>query len=54
MEITDLKFMQGYIRMCSDGWLQGWHERNGGNLTYRMTEQEATAARPFFAPRVSG
>lgn len=50
MEITDLKFMQGYIRMCSDGWLQGWHERNGGNLTYRMTEQEATAAWPFFGP----
>ncbi|WOC32745.1 MULTISPECIES: rhamnulose-1-phosphate aldolase [Caproicibacterium] len=52
MEMTDLKFMQGYIRMCNDGWLQGWHERNGGNLTYRMTAKEAEAARPFFgAPR---
>ncbi len=48
MKMTDLPFLQGYIRMCTDGWLQGWHERNGGNLTYRMTAEEAAAARPFF------
>ncbi len=33
--------------MCNDGWLQGWHERNGGNLTYRMTGDVA-ACRPYF------
>lgn len=49
MKITDLSFLQSYIRMCTDGWLQGWHERNGGNLTYRMTAEEAAAAKPFFA-----
>lgn len=38
----------GFIRMCSDGWLQGWHERNGGNLTYRMTEEDTALCRPFF------
>jgi len=48
MTMTELVFMQGYIRMCNDGWLQGWHERNGGNLTYRMTRQEIEEARPFF------
>lgn len=34
------KVLEDYIRMCYDGFLQGWHERNGGNLTYRMKEDE--------------
>ncbi|WP_294374696.1 rhamnulose-1-phosphate aldolase [uncultured Slackia sp.] len=41
-------FMKGFVRLCGDGWDQGWHERNGGNLTYRMTDAEVTACRPFF------
>lgn len=40
MSITDVKFVQGFIRMCNDGWEQGWHERNGGNLSYRMKAEE--------------
>lgn len=28
--------MQSYARMAMDGFNQGWHERNGGNLTYRL------------------
>ena len=31
MGILDVKIVQDYIRMCTDGWKQGWHERNGGN-----------------------
>ena len=42
-------FMEGFVRLCNDGWLQGWHECNGGNLTYRMTGDEVEACRPFFA-----
>ena len=48
MAITDIKIVRDYIRMCSDGWEQGWHERNGGNLTYRMRPEEVEACRPFF------
>ena len=48
MTMLDLDVLQGYIRMCADGWQQGWHERNGGNLTYRMTAEEAAQAKPFF------
>ena len=48
MSIFDVSVMQGYIRMCEDGWNQGWHERNGGNLTYRMTEEEVCQLRPYF------
>ena len=53
MEIYEIPCVQGFIRMCSDGWQQGWHERNGGNLTYRMTEADVAACRPYFdaAPR---
>lgn len=32
--------MRGFIRMAGDGWDQGWHERNGGNLSYRLTEED--------------
>lgn len=48
MAITDVEVMQNYIRMCGDGWDQGWHERNGGNLTYRMRPEEVEQCRPYF------
>lgn len=32
-----------FIRLCDDGWKLGWHERNGGNLSYRMTDEEVAA-----------
>ena len=46
--ILETSCLMGFIRMCHDGWLQGWHERNGGNLTYRMTSEDVAACRPFF------
>ena len=49
MGILDIKVLKDYIRMCNDGWLQGWHERNGGNLTYRMTEEEVNECKPYFS-----
>ncbi len=44
--IFGVKVMEDYIRMCHDGVRQGWHERNGGNLTYRMKEEEVAECRP--------
>ena len=49
--ILDIEIVKGFMRMCNDGWLQGWHERNGGNLTYRMKEEEVAQCRPFFDPQ---
>ena len=46
--VENQPFMKGFVRLCADGWLQGWHERNGGNLTYRMTDDEIKACKPFF------
>ena len=51
MGILDIEIIKGFMRMCNDGWLQGWHERNGGNLTYRMKEEEVAQCRPFFDPQ---
>lgn len=51
MKITDLDVMLRYIRLCDDGWRQGWHERNGGNLTYLLSSEEADSMRPFFYER---
>lgn len=48
MKIADIPVMQDYIRMCGDGWDQGWHERNGGNLTYRMRPEEVDQCWPYF------
>ena len=48
MGILDTKVLKGYIKLCNDGWEQGWHERNGGNLTYRMTSSEVEECKPYF------
>ena len=46
--VEQQQFMKAFVRACNDGWLQGWHERNGGNLTYRLTSAEVNACKPFF------
>lgn len=45
MNVLDAEFTQGFIRMADDGWRQGWHERNGGNLSYRMKQEEVEQVR---------
>ena len=46
MKILESKFVQGFIKMANDGYLQGWHERNGGNLSYRLKAEEVEMIRP--------
>ena len=48
MSVLDTKFVQGFIRMCNDGWEQGWHERNGGNLSYRVKPEEGEEVKENF------
>ncbi len=45
--IFELKAIQMFIDTCHQSWLKGWNERNGGNMSYRMTEEEAASVRPF-------
>lgn len=49
MNILEQEFIKGFIRMCSDGFVQGWHERNGGNLTYRMKDEEVKYVQSVFS-----
>ncbi len=51
MKVLEAKFVQGFIRMANDGWEQGWHERNGGNLSYRMKPEEVEEVRKAFEPK---
>ncbi|MBH1940511.1 rhamnulose-1-phosphate aldolase [Mobilitalea sibirica] len=66
MKVTDIEFIKGFIRLTDDGFKQGWHERNGGNLTYRLKSEEVeqvkdhlTAYQPWVdigakVPRLAG
>ena len=40
MLVTDAKFVQGFIRLTDDAFRKGRHERNGGNLSYRIKPEE--------------
>ena len=45
MKVLDADFTHGFIRMADDGYARGWHERNGGNLSYRITKDEIDMVR---------
>ena len=40
MKVTESSFAKGFCRLANDGWLENWHERNGGNLSYRIKPEE--------------
>lgn len=48
MKVLESEFAKGFIRMASDGWELGFHERNGGNLSYRITPMEVEAVKEDF------
>ncbi|MCR5304107.1 MAG: rhamnulose-1-phosphate aldolase [Lachnospiraceae bacterium] len=43
MRILEQRFVQNFVKMADDGFQQGWHERNGGNLSYRLTRHQVEA-----------
>ena len=45
MKILDAEFVKGFIRLCDDGFKQNWHERNGGNLSYRIKPEEVESVK---------
>ena len=48
MRIEELSFVKAFIRLATDGDRRGWHERNGGNLSYRMTDADINACSAQF------
>jgi len=51
MKFLDADFVKGFIRMANDGWEQGWHERNGGNLSYRVKPEEVEMVKECLNPK---
>jgi rhamnulose-1-phosphate aldolase len=43
--MMDTRLVRDFTKLCSDGYAQGWHERNGGNLSYRMRDAEVEEIR---------
>lgn len=46
--LEQLGFMREFTAMVEDGVDAGFHERNGGNASYRLTEDDVQSARSFF------
>jgi rhamnulose-1-phosphate aldolase len=51
MKVLDAEFVRGFIRLTEDAWLKGWHERNGGNLSYRIKPEEVKLIENELNPR---
>ena len=49
MKVLEAEFVRGFMRMADDGWQLGWHERNGGNLSYRIRPEEVKSVEEEFA-----
>ena len=43
-------FVQGMVKATSDMWLKGWDERNGGNISLRLLEEEVAPFKADFDP----
>ncbi|HEI8865469.1 rhamnulose-1-phosphate aldolase [Serratia sp. AKBS12] len=41
-------FVQGMIKATGDMWLKGWDERNGGNISLRLTDDDVAPYRADF------
>ena len=45
MKVLESKFVKDFSKMADDGYREGWHERNGGNLSYRIKPGEVESIR---------
>ncbi len=45
MKVMDSAFAQGFVKLTDDGWQLRYHERNGGNLSYRIPADEIEAVK---------
>lgn len=51
MSIEQSNCMRRFLRVCNDGWARGWHEANGGNLSYRMDDEDVAVCAPYMTAR---
>ena len=48
MKVLESQFVKDFIRLTEDGNGKGWHERNGGNLSYRIRPEEVESVKLEF------
>ena len=46
--VLGLKAVAKFADTCNQSWLKGWNERNGGNMSYRMKDEEVSAISHLF------
>lgn len=46
MDIKEMPFFKKFVEICDIACNKGWHERNGGNMSYRLTDEEAKNIKP--------
>ena len=51
MSIEQANCIRRFMRICNDGWTKGWHESNGGNLSYRMDGEDIAVCKPYLSVR---
>lgn len=48
MSFPDSELLCNFMRICDAGASRGWHERNGGSLSYLMQTEEVDKFRRYF------
>lgn len=48
MKVESIKVVREFMKITSDCFARGWNERNGGNLTYRLTKEDVQQFAPLF------
>lgn len=48
MDILKSKAIEAFVNVADLSWKMGWHEINGGNMSYRMTEEEVGEVKDNF------
>lgn len=47
--VLKLKAVEQFVDTCHQSWLKGWNERNGGNMSYRMRDDEVKELLPLLS-----
>lgn len=48
-DIFKIRFIKDFCELCQDGFNHGWHEMNGGNLSYRLQPEEIKQSEKLFS-----
>lgn len=54
MAIEDVACVRSLVKLCEDGAAFGWHEANGGNVSYRLSEADRQACSKYMNFAVAG